>query len=92
MVKGVEEQLENDKQLKLNTYSTLNVQLDAARAKVQERTPAFTTLKGAAVPLKPSGPKRMFFVLGMLILATMGGIVYIIKDDIKGSLLQSDDE
>lgn len=82
------EQLENDMSLKFNAYSTMNAQLEAARAKVQERTPAFTKLKGASVPRKASGPKRMFFVLGMLILATFGGIFYIIKDDIKDSMLK----
>ena len=64
-----QEDLENDMQLKFNSYSTINSQLQAAKAKVQERTPAFTTLKGAAVPVKPSAPKRMMFVIGMMILA-----------------------
>ena len=82
--------LENDMQLKYNKYTTLNTQLDGARAKVQERTPAFTLLKGASVPVKPAGPKRMLFVLGMLIMVTFGGIVYIIKDDIKEALFQSE--
>ena len=57
---------------------------------MQERTPAFTLLKGASVPVKPAGPKRMLFVLGMLIMVTFGGIVYIIKDDIKEALFQSE--
>lgn len=63
------EDMENDMQLKFNAYTTINTQLQAAKAKVQERTPAFTTLKGAAVPVKPAGPKRMIFVGAMLILA-----------------------
>lgn len=61
--------LENDMQLKYNTYSTLCTQLQGAKAKVQERTPAFTVVKGASVPTKPAGPKRMLFVLGMTFLA-----------------------
>ncbi len=64
-----QDDLENDMQLKFNTYSVLNTQLQQAKAKVQERTPAFTAVKGAEVPIKPSGPKRMVFVLAMLILA-----------------------
>lgn len=74
------EDMENDMQLKFNAYTTLNTQLQAANAKVQERTPAFTLLKGADVPVKPSGPKRMIFVAGMLILAFIGTIFYILKD------------
>ena len=76
--------LENDMQLKYNTYTTLMTQYQAARAKVQERTPAFTLVKGAAVPVKPSGPKRMLFVIAMCFLAFMGTSIYIIKDYILG--------
>lgn len=82
--------MENEMQLKFNAYSTVSTQLEAAKAKVQERTPAFTLLKGASMPIKPAGPKRIFFVLGMLIFSTLLTIVYIVKDDIKESLLQSD--
>lgn len=74
--------LENDMQLKFNAYSTMNAQLQTAMAKVQERTPAFTVIKGAAVPIKPAGPKRMIFVAGMLFLAFIGTIVYILKEDL----------
>lgn len=63
--------MENDMQLKYNTYTTINTQLQAANAKVQERTPAFTVIKGAAVPVRPAGPKRMIFVAAMLILASL---------------------
>ena len=69
--------LENDMQLKYNKYTTLNTQLDGARAKVQERTPAFTMIKGATVPYKPTGPKRMIFVVGMLIFASILLSLYV---------------
>lgn len=71
------EDLENDMQLKYTTYQTLNTQLQAANAKVQERTPVFTVLKGAAIPIKPAGPKRMIFVIGMMILASFAVSVYV---------------
>ncbi len=70
--------LENDMQLKFNTYTALNTQLQQAKAKVQEKTPAFTLLKGAAVPIKASGPKRMIFVALMTILACFGTSGYIL--------------
>ena len=63
--------MENDMQLKYNAYTTINTQLQAAKAKVQEKTPAFTTLKCASVPIKPAGPKRIVFVVSMLILSTI---------------------
>lgn len=58
-------------------------QYQAANAKVQERTPAFTVIKGAAVPVKPAGPKRMLFVFGMLFLTFMGTAFYSLRKDIK---------
>lgn len=64
--KAKEQDLENDMQLKYNTYTTLTTQLQMAKAKVQERTPAFTVIQGASVPQKPAGPKRMLFVLAMM--------------------------
>lgn len=72
--------LENDMQLKYNTYTTLLAQYQATKAKVQERTPAFTVVQGASVPLKPSGPKRMIFVIIVLFLATLAISIYSIKD------------
>ena len=77
------EDVENDMQLKFNTYTNLNNQLQAAKAKVQERTPAFTILKGAAVPIKPAGPKRMIFVAVMTLLTFLGTIVWIIRKEIS---------
>jgi len=71
--------MENDMQIKFNAYTTLYTQLQATMAKVQERTPAFTVLKGATVPIKPAGPKRMLFVIGMLFLATICTSAYIFK-------------
>lgn len=64
-------QLGNDLATKLQQYNLFNTQYQAMKAKVQEATPAFTTLTSATVPQKPAGPKRMFFVLTMLILATI---------------------
>lgn len=68
-VKSKLEDMENDMQLKYNQYTTYNTQYQASMAKVLERTPAFTTLKGAEVPIKPAGPKRMIFVFAMTFLA-----------------------
>ena len=65
----------------------MNTQLQACKAKVQERTPAFTILQSASVPNKPAGPKRMIFVAAMLVLATIGCACYLFKKDIKELLL-----
>ena len=64
-------------------YSTMCNMLDQAVVKVQERTPVFTILKGADMPLKAAKPKRMIFVIGMCFLAFLGTIAYIFKDYVK---------
>ena len=73
--------MENDKQLKYNAYSALAAQLQTAKAKVQESTPAFTTLQSATVPIKPAGPKRMIIVLVIVFLTfIVNGFYAVIKD------------
>lgn len=54
-----EEDLENDMQLKYNIYTQVVEQLQLARAKVQERTPAFTVVQSATVSNRPSGKSRL---------------------------------
>ena len=80
--KSKQDDLENDMQLKYNAYTQIYEQLQLSKAKVQERTPAFTVIKGAAVPVKPAGPKRMIFVAAMLFLTFLGTAFYLVKDDI----------
>ena len=71
--------LENDMQRAFNVYTAVNQQLESAKAKYQEAIPAFTTLKCASVPIKPTGPKRVAFVLGMTILVFLATAFYIVK-------------
>lgn len=71
--------MENEMQLLYNTYTTLQAQVQQAQAKLLMQTPAFTTLQSASVPLKPAGPKRMLFVLGMTFLAFIVVTVYSIR-------------
>lgn len=70
-VNSTKADLENDMQLKLNNYTAYNTQLQSSIAKLQQRTPSFTLLQSASIPVKPSGPKRMIFVFVMLVLATI---------------------
>ena len=80
------DKLENVMALKYEAYSSMLTQETMAKAKVQERTPAFTTLKTATVPAKPAGPKRMIFVASMLFLTTLGTVIYILRKLLKDYL------
>ena len=77
--------LENEMQLQFNAYQQVAAQLLAAEAKVQQETPAFTTLQSATVPVKKTGPSRAKMCLVFLFLAFLGTTAYILykEDDLK---------
>ena len=77
--------LENEMQLQYNAYTQVAAQLLAAEAKVQQETPAFTTLQSATVPVKKEGPKRAQMCLIFLFLAFLGTTAFILykEDDLK---------
>lgn len=74
------DELENDMQLKYNSYTAISTQLQAAQASLQERTPAFTLLQGAEVPIKPAGPKRMIFIAALMVLSFIISSLWISRD------------
>ena len=66
--KSKEEDLENELQLKYNIYQQVFEQLQLSKAKVQERTPAFTVMQSAAVPVKHSDRPKVVTLAIWLIL------------------------
>ena len=73
--------LENEMQLQFNNYNRVAQQLQVAEAKVQEETPAFTTLQSATVPVKKAGPARTKLVLIYLFLAFFATTVYVLHKE-----------
>lgn len=69
------ERLEADKDLKNTLYTQWAQQLQLAKAKVQEYTPAFTTLKPAAVPALPSTMRKLMIIF---IYTFMGGVLSVV--------------
>ena len=78
-------ELENEMQLQYNAYQQVAAQLLAAEAKVQQETPAFTTLQSATVPVVKAGPKRAQMCLIFVFLAFLGTTAWILykEDDLK---------
>ena len=78
-------ELENEMQLQYNAFTTVAAQLQAAEAKVQEDTPAFTTLQSATVPVKKTGPYRAKWCLFFLFLAFLASTAWILhkENDLK---------
>lgn len=71
-------ELENEMQLRYQAYSTVAAQLQAAEAKVQEETPAFTTIQNATVPLLKAGPRRSRMVILYCFFAFIITVVYVL--------------
>ena len=61
--KSKQDDLENDMQLKYNAYTQIYEQLQLSRAKVQERTPAFTVVQSASVPIKHINKSKLMVML-----------------------------
>ena len=62
------DELENEMQLKYNIYQQVVEQLQLAKAKVQEKTPAFTIVQNATVPVKHSSrPKIVTLIIWMIL-------------------------
>ena len=72
-------------QMQQRIYQQVVAQLQQAEMKVQEETPAFTTLQSATVPVRKAGPKRAQMFLIFLFLAFLGTTAYILhkEDDLK---------
>lgn len=64
--------LENEMELKLSVYTETAKQLQVAKAKVQEQTPAFTVLQSATIPVRPSSTPKMLIAFAFTML---GGLL-----------------
>lgn len=62
------EELENEMQLRYNIYTQVVQQLQISKAKVQERTPAFTEIQPATVPVKHSNTPKIFILFAFVVL------------------------
>lgn len=75
--------LENEMQLQFNIYNQIAQQVQMARAKIQEKTPAFTQIQPATVPLKKDSPKRMTIIVAYALFAFIVTTIYILIKDSK---------
>lgn len=80
-VRSEQTKLENEMQLQQRAYLQIAAQLQVAEAKLQEDTPAFTTLQPATVPIKKAGPARSKNCLVFLFLAFIGTTIYVFKKE-----------
>lgn len=76
-----ESDLQSEMQLQERIYQQVVAQLQQAEMKVQEETPAFTTLQPATVPVKKDGPKRANTCLIFLFLAALATTAWAIHTE-----------
>lgn len=75
-------------QLKYNTYTQLSDRVNAAQAKVQERTPDFVVLQPSLVPYKADSPRKILIIIIYGVLGFIGTTIWIFRKDIKIHLKQ----
>lgn len=77
-IKGKQEALENEMQLRYNIYNQAALQLQAAKAKVQEHTPAFTIIQQATIPIEASSFPRNGIVIIFMILGLVADAIWAV--------------
>lgn len=58
-----QERLQNEAQLSYQIYSQCALQVQSAKAKLQEATPVFTILEPTSVPLRPCNKPIVFYII-----------------------------
>lgn len=76
-VKTEIDRLEQELEVRQAAYTASLVQLQAAEVKLQEETPVFTIIQKGDVPVKPCYPKRVIFVLAVLVVVTIGMVIAV---------------
>lgn len=81
--KAEEERLEKEVSLTYNVYSQVASQLQVAKAKVQQQTPAYTVIQPAAMSFKAASPKKFMILLAFVFLGFVGTAAWVLfKDDL----------
>lgn len=76
--------LENEMQLAFNVKSEYATKYELAKAKVMERTPVYTVVQAAMVPVKHIAPRRSIMLLMALVFGALGAFVWCYrKDNVK---------
>lgn len=72
------DELENDMQIAFNLMSQMQTQVQSARAKVQERTPAYTMIRSPKMAYKASSMSRSMIVLITLFMSIIANAFWVL--------------
>lgn len=70
--------LENEQALAYSVYSNLAQQVELAKLKVQEKTPSFTVIEPARIPVRKSNASRLLIILAVCFFGATSGAVKVI--------------
>ena len=73
-----QEKLANERNLTFTTYTQVAQQLQVAKAQVDERTPVYTIIQPASVPLRPAKPNKGMILVGFVFLSAVGGVGWVL--------------
>lgn len=76
--KSKQEEMENEMQLRYNAYTQWAAQLENAKAKIQEVTPAFTIIQKATVPNESSSMPRTLIVAFFMLIGFITDVIWIL--------------
>ena len=72
------DRLENEATLAFNLYNETSLQVQAAKSRVQEKTPVYTEITPATVPILPSSPRKVLILIAFTFLFFMGICAWIL--------------
>lgn len=79
------DKLKSTVQLKNQLYNSMEVLRQSAESKVQENKPAFTSIRSAAVPYKPAGPRKLLYSVIISFVSFIILSVYVLVKKEKGA-------
>lgn len=83
-VRTAEDRMEDELDLAYSLYTQVAQQKEVARAKIQERTPVFSMIQPAEVPILAVAPRKVFIAVSFVLLTFFGHVVWLmIASEVK---------
>lgn len=83
-VRTTEDRMEDELALAYTIYCQVAQQKELSKAKVQERTPVFSVIQPAEVPILAVAPQKVFITISFILLTFFGHVIWImIAADVK---------
>lgn len=91
-VRTEQERLQNEMNLNYSLYNQMAQQLQMAKAKVQEVTPAYVVLQPATVPLRATKPSKMLILVGFVFLFGIAASAWTLFGGVLASRLKKEEK